>query len=111
LGCSPAAQANRIFKFVQFCQFSQLNFVNLAQELFSQNPLTTPTPYDIIRVQKRKELITMIIEPTIGELVFYAVIAGIGLVALIIAHLPWNDKYDPKGDDPYRYCPKEEDEW
>ena len=53
----------------------------------------------------------MIIEPTIGEIVFYAVLAIIGLAIIIIAHLPWNDKYDPKGDDPYRYCPKEEEEW
>lgn len=51
----------------------------------------------------------MVIEPTIGEVVFYAVLAGIGLLVAIIAHLPWNDDYDLKGDDPYRYCPKEED--
>ena len=52
----------------------------------------------------------MIIEPTIGEVVFYAVLGGIGLLLLILVNLPWNDKYDPKGDDPYRYCPKDE-EW
>ena len=52
----------------------------------------------------------MIIEPTIAEIVFYFVLALIGLVVLILAHLPWNDKYDPKGDDPYRYCLKEEEE-
>jgi hypothetical protein len=53
----------------------------------------------------------MIIEPTTGELIFYAVIAGIGIIVSIIAHLPWNDRYDRKGDNPYRYCPKDEDEW
>ena len=51
----------------------------------------------------------MIIEPTIGEVVFYAVLAGIGLLLMIVAFLPWNDKYNPKGDDPYRYCPKDEE--
>ena len=51
----------------------------------------------------------MIIEPTIAECVFWCVLAGIGLLALIATHLSWNDKYDPKGNDPYRYCPKEED--
>jgi hypothetical protein len=52
----------------------------------------------------------MDIEPTIGEIVFYAVFAIIGLVIIIVAHLPWNECYDPKGDDPYRYCPKEEED-
>ena len=52
----------------------------------------------------------MIIEPTIAEIVFYFALAIIGLVVLILAHLPWNDRYDPKGDDPYRYCPKGEEE-
>lgn len=51
----------------------------------------------------------MIIEPTTGELVFYCILAIIGLGLIIAAHLPWNDRYNPKGDDPYRYCPKEED--
>ena len=51
----------------------------------------------------------MIIEPTIGEIIFYAVLGVGGLIALIIANLPWNPHYDPKGDDPYRYCPKEEE--
>lgn len=50
----------------------------------------------------------MIIEPTIGEVVFYAVLAIIGLAVIIIAHLPWNDHYDRKGNDPYRYCPRED---
>ncbi len=51
----------------------------------------------------------MIIEPTIAEIVFYAILCVIGLIIIILAYLPWNDRYDPKGDDPYRYCPKEED--
>ena len=50
-------------------------------------------------------------EPTISELIFWIVLAVIGLAFVGLVHLPWNDKYDPKGDDPYRYCPKEEDEW
>ena len=52
----------------------------------------------------------MIIEPTIGEVVFCVVLAIIGLGIIIATHLPWNDHYDPKGDDPYRYCPKEEED-
>ena len=51
----------------------------------------------------------MIIEPTTAEVVFWCVLAGIGLLVLIAASLPWNDRYDPKGDDPYRYCPRDED--
>ena len=51
----------------------------------------------------------MIIEPTTGEVIFYCVLAMIGLAIFVAIHLPWNDKYSPKGDDPYRYCPKEED--
>ena len=52
----------------------------------------------------------MNIEPTIGEIVFYVVLAIIGLGVIIAAYLPWNDRHDPKWDDPYRYCPKEEEE-
>lgn len=52
----------------------------------------------------------MNIEPTIGEIIFYAVLDIIGLGIIIAALLPWNDCYDPKGDDPYRYCPKEEED-
>lgn len=51
----------------------------------------------------------MIIEPTTAEIIFCCVLVIIGLAVVIIAHLPWNDRYDPKGDDPYRYCPREED--
>ena len=51
----------------------------------------------------------MIIEPTIGEVIFYAVLAIGGIIAMILLNLPWNPHYDPKGDDPYRYCPKEEE--
>lgn len=56
-----------------------------------------------------KELSAMIIEPTQAEVIFWAVLACIGLIITILAFLPWNDKYDPKGDDPYRYCPKNEE--
>lgn len=50
-------------------------------------------------------------EPTTAELIFWIVLAIISWVFIGLIHLPWNDRYDPKGDDPYRYCPKEEDEW
>ena len=52
----------------------------------------------------------MIIEPTVAECVFWWVLAGIGLLVLVAVNLPWNDRYDPKGDDPYKDCPKDE-EW
>ena len=48
-------------------------------------------------------------EPTTTEIIFLAVLAIIGWTFIGIVHLPWNDRYDPKGDDPYRYCPKEEE--
>ena len=53
----------------------------------------------------------MIVQPTIAGLWIKGILAFIGLAGIGLALLPWNDKYDPKGDDPYRYCPKEEDEW
>lgn len=49
-------------------------------------------------------------EPTIAELVFWLVLIA-PVVLLGIAHLIGiNFDYDPKADDPYRYCPKEEEE-
>lgn len=47
-------------------------------------------------------------EPTIFDIIL-AILYSIPLLALFIAAiLPLNPDYDPKGDDPYRYCPKEE---
>jgi hypothetical protein len=43
------------------------------------------------------------------ELIWWCVIDGLGILFMIGVHLPWNDMYNPKGDDPYRYCPKEEE--
>ena len=40
------------------------------------------------------------------ELIFWLVSAVVAWGVFGIIHLPWNDRYDPKGDDPYRYCPK-----
>ena len=45
------------------------------------------------------------------ELIFWVALAIIELVIAIIVILPWNPCYDPKGDDPYRYCPKEGEDW
>lgn len=42
------------------------------------------------------------------ELIWWCVMGGLALLGLVLVRLPWNDRYDPKGDDPYRYCPKEE---
>lgn len=44
------------------------------------------------------------------ELIWWCVIGSLVLLFVLASFLPWNDHYDPKGDDPYRYCPKEEDE-
>ena len=41
-------------------------------------------------------------EPTTAELIFWIVLAIIGWAFIGLIHLPWNDRYDPKG---------EEDEW
>jgi len=43
------------------------------------------------------------------ELIWWLVACAIGFGLWISVHLPWNDRYNPKGDDPYRYCPKEEE--
>ena len=46
--------------------------------------------------------------PTDKEMTFWVVLAIIAWLPLLIAFLPinWNRK---KNDDPYRYCPKEEE--
>ena len=46
--------------------------------------------------------------PTIYEAIFWT-IAGILSLVAIVGILTINPNYDPKGDDPYRYCPKEEE--
>lgn len=48
-------------------------------------------------------------QPTIFEVII-AILIGIPCLVLIIGGiLPLNPDYDPKGNDPYRYCPKEEE--
>ena len=44
-----------------------------------------------------------------NELIFWVVSAVVCAIAFVAVFLPWNDKFDPKGDDPYKYCPKEEE--
>lgn len=57
---------------------------------------------------KRKELIIMPIEPTLYEVIATAVLAVAGWVWWFwVTHR--NEYYDPKHDDPYRYCPKDYD--
>ena len=41
----------------------------------------------------------------------WTIMAIIEIIIAIVIIVPWNPGYDPKGDDPYRYCPREEDEW
>lgn len=48
-------------------------------------------------------------EPTIAEVIFWGVLGIGGLLTMLIAPFI-NPYYDPKGDDPYRYCPKEDEE-
>ena len=50
-------------------------------------------------------------EPTTAELVFWIVLVTIPALLLLAHAIGINFDYDPKADDPYRYCPKEEDEW
>ena len=47
-------------------------------------------------------------EPTICEVIFWSVIGIGGLLAIALGAI-LNLNYDPKDDDPYRYCPREED--
>lgn len=42
------------------------------------------------------------------ELIWWCATSVLAILFVIVILLPWNDKYDPNGDDPYRYCPKEE---
>lgn len=47
-------------------------------------------------------------EPTLFQVACWWVLGIGGLLALIIApHI--NPQFNPKGDDPYRHCPKEEE--
>ena len=48
-------------------------------------------------------------EPTIFEIVIAILFAIPAVVLLVGGLLPLNPDYDPKGNDPYRYCPKEEE--
>ena len=50
----------------------------------------------------------MPIEPTLYEVIATAVLAVAGLVWWFWA-THRNEYYDPKHDDPYRYCPKDYD--
>lgn len=47
--------------------------------------------------------------PSIIEVIFWCVFGGIGLLVFMIGPFI-NPYYDPKNDDPYRYCPKEDEE-
>lgn len=48
-------------------------------------------------------------EPTIAELVFWLVLIAPAILLGIAKLIGINFDYNPKGDDPYRYCPKEEE--
>lgn len=47
-------------------------------------------------------------EPTIAEIIFWCALGAVALSAFIIGAI-LNPNYDPKADDPYKYCPKEEE--
>ena len=47
--------------------------------------------------------------PTTAEFVAWCVMGGLAVLVLIALALPWNTEYKRKGNDPYRYCPKEEE--
>jgi hypothetical protein len=61
----------------------------------------------ILYTYQEKRRTTM--EPTIFEVII-AILIGLPCLILIIGGLlPLNPNYDPNGNDPYRYCPKEEE--
>ena len=48
-------------------------------------------------------------EPTIAELVFWIIVV-VPPIAILLAHaIGINFDYDPKADDPYRNCPKDDE--
>jgi hypothetical protein len=67
--------------------------------------LTNILLYAILTVPKESED-----KPMDYELIFWIVGGLLALGGLIALALPINPLYDPKGDDPYRYCPKERDD-
>jgi hypothetical protein len=67
--------------------------------------LTNILLYAILTVPKESED-----KPMDFELIFWIVGGLLALGGLIALALPINPLYDPKGDDPYRYCPKERDD-
>ena len=49
-------------------------------------------------------------QPTTTQFIM-ALVWGVPCVLILLGCLiPFNPHFDPKGDDPYRYCPKEEEE-
>ena len=45
-------------------------------------------------------------EPTTAEIIFYCVMAAPAILIGLAKLIGINFNYDPHGDDPYRYCPK-----
>ena len=45
--------------------------------------------------------------PTIAEVIFWSVL-GVCAIAALVAAAVINPGYDPEANDPYRYCPKDE---
>ena len=43
------------------------------------------------------------------EVIWWVVVCIVAYSFWFGLFLPWNDRYDPKGDDPYRHCPKEDE--
>ena len=49
-------------------------------------------------------------EPTLFDTILACIYAIPVLAILIAMFLPWNEHYDPKSEDPYRYCSKEDEQ-
>ena len=47
--------------------------------------------------------------PTILDVILGCIFALPFILFVLWGILPFNKSFDPKGDDPYRYCPKEEE--
>lgn len=48
-------------------------------------------------------------EPTTLDVILMGIYTLPLILLLLWGILPFNKNYDPKGNDPYRYCPKEEE--
>jgi hypothetical protein len=84
--------------------FQNENYFSKPQNFFPK-PLDKPYPLCYNGGTPRgKEIKKM------DELTFWLILVCIAYAPFILSLLPINWDFNPKAEDPYRYCPKEEDE-